>query len=47
MEIENKHIQTGRRGTDRQPGWRGLTAKWRLMDPVTWQIVELGRQCGS
>ena len=29
---EKTFIQTGRRGEDRQPGWRGLAARWWLED---------------
>ena len=31
---EETFIQTGRRGGDRQPGQRGLMAKWLLADTV-------------
>ena len=31
---EETFIQTSRRGGDGQPGWRGLTARWRLADPA-------------
>ena len=37
---EETFIQTGRRGGDGQPGWRGLEARWQLVDPARWQIVE-------
>ena len=40
---EETFIQTSRRGGDGQPGLRGLTARWRLADPVRWQIAEWGR----
>ena len=30
--IEETFIQTGRRGRDRQLGWRGLEARWWLED---------------
>ena len=40
-------IQTGRRGGDRQPGWRGLAARQRLVDLARWRIVEQGKQCNS
>ena len=40
---EETFIQTGRKGRDRQPGWRGLMARWGLADPARWQIVEWGK----
>ena len=44
---EETLIQTGRRGANGQPGWRGLAARRRLVDPARWQIVEWGMQCNS
>ena len=29
---EETFIPTGRRGRDGQPGWRGLAARWQLVD---------------
>ena len=40
---EETFIQTRRKGRDRQPGWRGLMARWGLADPARWQIVEWGK----
>ena len=31
---EETFIQTGRRGRDGQPGWRGLMARWWLAEQV-------------
>ena len=33
---EEIFIQTYRRGGHRQPGWRGLSARWQLVDQVRW-----------
>ena len=40
---EETFIQTGKRGRDRQPGWRGLAARRRLANPASWWIVEPGK----
>ena len=33
-------MQTSRRGTDRQLGWRGIPVGWCLEDWVRWQLME-------
>ena len=37
---EETFIQTGRRGADGAAGWRGLVARWWLVDPVRRRLVE-------
>ena len=42
-------IQTGRRGGDRQPGWRGLVARWQLADQAVLHLLadKLGGTTGE